>query len=245
MKTLAKRVKLDIGLLAQALNNTNVTGKYFRMDMDRKALFVLNGGAMAATKTTIIELLQAKDTAGTDAKGIPSTAGQTATATVTANTAVTEATLTLATVLATEAVTINGLTFTAHANTTTKASRQFKIDGDDTADAAALAACINDSVYGVPGITAVPAVAVITLKSTVPGETLITITDAAANTITAATTREQAYVEVDVGSLDLANGFEYVAAKVTTTANTVVAVELIRGDSRFEPVQKMGASASV
>jgi len=245
MKKLAKRVKIDIGLKAQALNNTNATGSYYHMDMDRKALFVLNGGAMADTKTTALEVLQATDAAGTGAKGVPTTAAQAAIATIAANAGVTEATLTLATVLAGEAVTINGLTFTAHANTTTKASRQFKIDGDDTADAVALVGCINDATYGVPGITATSALGVVTLKSTVPGETLITITDPAANTITAATLQAQAYVEVDVGSLDLANGFEYIAAKVTTTANSVVAVELIRGDSRFEPVQKMGASASV
>jgi hypothetical protein len=226
MKPLSERAKFDIGLVAQAINNTNVTGKYFRMNMERKALFILNGGAMAAAKTTKIEVLQAKDTAGTDAKGIPSTAAQAATAEITANTKVTEATLTLATVLNTQAVTINGLTF------------------DDTADAAELVKCINDSVYGVPGITATSALGVVTLVSTNPGETLITIADPAA-TITPATTKAQAFVEVDVGSLDLANGFEYVAAKVTTGANTVASVILIRGDGRFEPVQAVGASAVV
>jgi len=73
------------------------------------------------------------------------------------------ATLTLAAVLAGQTVTINGLTFTAHATVTTKASRQFSISGDDTADAVELAACINDPTYGVPGITASASGAVVTL----------------------------------------------------------------------------------
>lgn len=239
MKLLSKRAQFDIGLVSQALNNTNATGRYFGMQMDRKALFILNGGAMAATKTTKIELLQAKDAAGTDAKAIAN-----ASATITANTLVTELTLTLATVVAADTVTINGIVFTAHADTTTKANREFSISGLDAADAAELASCINDATYGVPGVTAEVADAVITLKVTDPGAKTITAATSGA-TVTIATTQAQAYVEVDVSSLDHANDFEYVAAKVTTTANSNVAVVLVRGDSRFEPVQVVGASAAV
>lgn len=72
--------------------------------------------------------------------------------------------LTLATVLAGDTVTINGLTFTAHAAVTTPALREFDISGIDSADAVELATCINDATYGVPGITATPAGAVITLS---------------------------------------------------------------------------------
>ncbi len=70
-----------------------------------------------------------------------------------------------------------------------------------------------------PGVTATSALGVVTLKATNPGEKLITIADPAA-TITPATTQAQAYVEIDAGSLDIANGFQFVAAKVTTTANS-------------------------
>lgn len=244
MKPLYKRTKKDVALVPQTINNTNVTGKYFDMSGHRKALFTALIGAIAATKTVKLEVLQATDAAGTGAKGIPSDAGQTATATVTANTKVTEMTITLANVAAADIVKINGLTFTAHANTTTASSRQFKIDGDDTADAAALTGLINDATYGVPGVTATSALGVITLKSTMPGETVITVSDQAA-TITPATTQALAYVEVDVSSLDITNGYQYLAPKVTSTANGIVGVELSRGDSRFEPVQNVGASASV
>lgn len=238
MKTLAKRAKIDIGLLAQALNNGNATGPYYRMDMARKALFILNAGAMAAAATTKIEILQAKDAAADGAKAITG-----AGATITANTGVTAATITLDTVVATNVVTINGLVFTAAAaEDLTK--RIFTVGTDDTTCAASLVKAIN-AAAGVPGIIATSALGVVTLRSKVPGETTITIEDATALTIVAATLESQAYVEVDVSSLDTNNGFEHVAAKVTTTANTVVAATLLRGDCRFEPEQTVGASASV
>jgi propanediol dehydratase small subunit len=238
MKNLNKRAKFDIGLKPQALNNTNATGRYFGLQMFRKAIFWLLGGAMAATKTTKIELLQAKDADGTDAKAIEG-----ADATITANIAVTEATLTCATVLATQAVTINGLTFTAAAAADLP-NRVFAVGADDTACAASLVLAINHETAGVPGVIASSALGVVTLKAANPGDATITIADPAA-TITAATIEAQAYVEVDVGSLDLADGFEYVAAKVTTTATSVVAVNVVRGDDRFEPVQQVGAATSI
>lgn len=236
---ISKRHKVDVGLISQSLNNTNATGRFYPMGMWRRALAVLLGGAMAATKTTKVELVQATDAAGT---GVKAVAG--AEATITANTNVTAATLTLATVLADQTVTINGVVFTAHADTTTAANREFSIAGDDTADAAALAGLINNAAYGVPGVTATAAAAVITLTATDPGETLITATASAA-TVTVATTQAVAYVEMDTAALDVDNGFEYVAVKVTTTANTVVGVNLLRGEGRYSPDQKVGASATV
>lgn len=238
MKPMYKRAKVDIGLVAQAINNGNKTGRYYGMQMFRKALFVLTAGEMAATKTTKIEILQAKDLAGTGAKAITD-----ASATITANTKVTEATITVDTVEATNKVTINGLTFEA-AEAADLPNRVFAVGDNDNECAASLAAAINHATAGVPGVTASSALGVVTLKVTNPGETTITIEDPSA-TITPKTTEAQAYVEVDVGSLDLANGCEYIAAKVTTTDNTAVAVTLIRGDGRFEPEQAVGAAAAV
>ncbi len=245
MKTrIHEDVKIDVGLVSQALDNTNATGKYHSLKDYRSALAILSGGAMAATKTTKIELLQAKDAAGTEAKGIPTTADQEATAEITANALVTELTVTLASVLADETITINGLVFTAHATVTTPANREFSISGDDTADAAELVTCINDATYGVPGVTASNAGAVITLVSTDPGETVITAASTDA-TFTIATTKAQAFVEVLSTLLDKINGFTHIAVKVTTTATSNVAVVLARGNARFTPDQKVGASAIV
>lgn len=236
MKRMRESVKFDVGVVSQALNNTNVTGRYFSMEGVRRAIAKLNGGAMAAATTTKIELLQAKDASGTGSKAITS-----AEATVTANTNVTALTLTLALVVAGTTVTINGVTFTAHADTTTAANREFSIGGDDTADAAALASLINHATYGVPGVTATAAAGVITLTSTDPGETVITAS-ASAGTVTVATTQALAYVEIAAERLDQANGFTHVAPKVTTTANSVVGVTMER-DLSFNPTQKAGASA--
>ena len=62
--------------------------------------------------------------------------------------------LTLASVLAATTVTIDGVTFTAHASTTTVANREFRMNQTDTLDAAELVTCINDSTYGVSGVVA-------------------------------------------------------------------------------------------
>lgn len=243
---ISEDVKLDVGLVSQALNNTNATGKYHPVKDYHRICAVLNGGAMAATKTTKVELLQAKDNAGTDAKGIPSTAGQLATAEITANALVTECTVTLATFLAGGTITINGLVFTAHATTTTKANREFSIAGSDTEDAVELVSCINDPTYGVPGVKASNAAGVVTLVSEEPGEVVITVSSSPDDgTCVKATTKAQAFVEIDTRQLDKKNGFSHVAAKVTTTANSNVAVALLRGNARYTPVQKVGASAVV
>jgi len=235
MKALYKRAKVDIGLVPQTLSNNNPpsTGKYFPMHMFNKALFWLLGGDMAATKTTSIKILQAKDANGTDAKEIKN-----ANATITANTAVTAAKLTLSEVKANDTVTINGVVFTAAA-AANAAKQIFAVGTNDAACAASLAEVINAAGLGIKATSSSGDVTVVA-----EDDATITITDAS-TTIAVATTEAEAFVEVDVGSLDLANGFEYVAAEVSTTANTVVSVTLIRGDARFEPGQDVAASESV
>jgi hypothetical protein len=242
---LSEIMKIDEGIQAQSLNGA-ATGRYYDMAGFTKAIAILAIGAVAATKTAKVELLQAKDLDGTDAKGIPTTAGQLATATVTANALVTKATITLATFLATGTITINGIVFTAHASTTTVANREFSISGNDTADAAELVTCINDATYGVPGVFATSAAGVVTLISTVAGKTLITISSSPDDgTCTKATVEAQAYVEIDIRQLDKNNDFNHVAVKVTTDSATVVGALLLRGGARTTPDQKVGAYALV
>lgn len=232
MEKIYEKVKLDIGLVSQALNNTNVTGKYHPLAEHRAALAILSGGAMAKTKTTKLEIMEAINAAAGSAQSLIS-------ATITANELVTELTITLGTVLNTESIVINGLTFKAHTNVEDKTIRQFDISGDDTADALSLANCINDPTYGVPGITAVPNAAVLTLLSTIPGETLVSAVSGDA-TLVVATKKAQAYCDLE--GLDLSAGFSHIAVKVTTTADSVVAVVLIRYKSRKAIAQKMGAN---
>jgi hypothetical protein len=47
-------------------------------------------------------------------------------------------------------ITINGLTFTANASTTTFATRNFSIAGNDSQDVTELSKCIDDPTFGVP-----------------------------------------------------------------------------------------------
>jgi hypothetical protein len=89
---------------------------------------------------------------------------------------ISEMKVTLTTVLAGHTITINDLTFTAHAATTTPANREFSIAGaTDTLDADELVTCINDATYGVPGVTAVNNAGVITLTAATPGKDAITV----------------------------------------------------------------------
>lgn len=75
-------------------------------------------------------------------------------------------TLTLASLADTETLIVNGLTFTAEdtEDDALASGRKFYTGGaDDTADAVALTALINDASYGVPGVYASSAAAVVTL----------------------------------------------------------------------------------
>lgn len=237
MRQLNEGLKIDVAMQI-ALNNTNATSRYFNLAEYGRALFVLTCGALAATKTCAIQLRQSTDGDGTSAKDITGKL-----ATITANAKVSKATVVLASVANGEAIVINGVTFTAHTDTTTVASRQFKIDGNDAADAAALAGLINDATYGVAGVTATVNSATITLVVTDPGSTYLTISSAA-STFTIATVEAVAFVEVDASDLDLAGGFSHVAALVTSTGNGTVGVTALRGDARSTPTQYVAASAA-
>ncbi|MBA7690088.1 hypothetical protein ES703_98612 [subsurface metagenome] len=185
----------------------------------------------AVTKTTKLELLQAKDAGGGSSKTL-------AEALITANVKVTELTITLVSVLNGEIITINGLDFTGHTDTTDVTLRQFSIATSDTAAATELCVCINDPTYGVPGITATSNLGVVTLVSTDPGATLLTVTSEDA-TFTIATTEAQACVDIE--GLVLDEGFSHIAVKVTTTADSNDAVILIRYHSRKGIEQKVGS----
>jgi hypothetical protein len=230
--------KIDIGVAPVSING-NSTSVYYDLADYRKAVAVLEAAAMAITKTAKIEVYQAKDSAAGSAKLLTG-----AMATITANVNVTSLTLALSTVLVTHTIIINGLTFTAHTDTTTVANREFAIDGGtDTLDGDELCICLNDPTYGVPGVTTTNNAGTITLVSTVPGATVITAAQGVGATITVATLKALAYVELD--ALTLEDDFTHVATKVTTDATIVVGSLLLRGGQRGAIAQKVGASASV
>lgn len=235
-KLLSENTKIDIGLTSQNLNGS-VTGPYYKMTDYNKALFIVEVSAMAAGKTAVLQVVQAKDAAGDGSKNLTNS-----TATITANEKVASAKITAATVVAGDKVTINGLTYEAIAAAGDDAGPyEFKLGANDSGTATNLAAAINDTVSGAPGIKATANAAVVTLAAVEPGKATITIKDAAA-TLTPATVAAIGYVECHISHLDHPNGFCYVALKVTTTAAAQTGAILLRGDGRFSPVQKVAAA---
>jgi len=111
-------------------------------------------------------------------------------------------TVTLATVLEAQTLTINARVFTAHATVTTVANREFSISGDDAADAAALATCINDATYGVPGVTAVAVGAVVTLYNDGLRQPSLLSATASAGTMVVAAATEAFTLVGEVNSID-------------------------------------------
>lgn len=235
-KLLSEINKVDIAIVPASINGAS-TGTYYNMGLRNKALFVWEVGAMAAAVTSIGQVMQAKDAAGTDAEVVTNNA-----ATITANTQVAAATLTVDTVVATNKVTINGLTFEAAA-AADLANREFAVGAANADCATSLAAAINHATAGVPGVTASAAQAVVTLTSTEPGEVTITITDATALRIVPATLRAIGYVECDTAFLK--DGFNYVALRITNSAAALTGAVLVRGENRYSPLANQVAAAKI
>ena len=232
MKPLHKRNKVDLALLSQSLNGA-ATGNYYDMAKYRKGIFWWQTGAMAAGVTSVAQILQATDEAGTGAKEVIP-----ALATITANEKVIGMTITCANVVAGDEVTINGIKFTAAADADIP-NNVFAIGANDTACAASLVLAINHAA-GVPGVTATSALGVVTLAIDEPRE--ITLTAASPDaTITVATTSAIGYVEFDASELDTNDGFNFVALRITNSAASQTAAFFMRGDGRFEPVNHVAA----
>lgn len=237
MNRIIDELKIDVGYKPTSLASTAGTGPYFPVGNSRKIAFLVNAASMVTGSSVAAQIMQATNAAAGGAKVVTN-----AVATITANTKVKSATVTLATLLAGSTVVINGLTFTAHASTTTYANREFSIGGDDTADAAALVLCINHETYGVPGVLASSAAGVITLTCTEPGEGYLTVVGTATTGV-AATTSADAVVEIDASEIDTNNGFDHVAIQITTASGTIITgAMLVRGGMRYNPTQYLGAS---
>jgi len=235
-KGIAGTVKVANAMLPLSLNGASTTHKFFPVNAYHRVLFHVFGSAasIANAVTMTCQTMQATSAAGAVAKVVTNNA---ATATVPAG--IVAANVTLLNAAATHAITINGLTFTGAAATDVT-KREFIASGNDAADCTALIACINDATYGVPGVTAAEgALDSIDLTVSEPGETTITITDANA-AFTVIATAMEALVEVDLGALDIAGGFDHVGLRVTNSAAITTCTTAIF-DSRYAPLQKVAA----
>ena len=238
MHKLNNFLKIDPALTAASHGTAAVTGAFYKMGQFRRALFVLIVGALNEGKTSKLQIRQATDAGGSNAKDIDN-----ATCTIEANTKVNSLTITAASVAANETITVNGITFTC-ASSENLDERKFLAYAESTKDAGtakSIADCINDATNGVPGVTASAVDAVVTLTVDEPGKTVITASSDAA-TLTVATISAIAFVEVEATHLDEANGFTHVAAKLTNDAAANSSVTLLRGDARYTPDQVVAAS---
>ena len=248
--------KLDSGIVPASVDGAT-TGPYYPMSLHRKALFFATFGAMAAGVTAVIQVVQALDSAGTDSKVVTG-----AVATVTANADVAIAKLAIVTAsggvhvagqTVTVTVDINGVAedfvFTAAA-ADVPTTREYAVGSSGADSAAALLAKINsaDENIGIPNILGVASVessdSVITLTGDEPGTVAITAVASAATTVVS-TIEAISYVEIDSSALDVNNDFSHVAITVTNSAATLTNVSLLRGQSRYTPVQHVADSAVV
>ncbi|OPZ91537.1 MAG: hypothetical protein BWY74_01941 [Firmicutes bacterium ADurb.Bin419] len=235
MALLSEKIKLDTNLTNASLGGA-ATGQYFPMNKYKKAVFVVNLGAMAAGATSTIQVMQAQDITGINAKVVTNNA-----ATVRANINVSRAALTSAVVhVAGNTVTINQSVFTAAAADGGANSRIYAVGASAAASAANLAAKINSAIVGVPGVRAIVSGGTITLEA--DGENTITVTVSDGSVVVPSTLNATAFVECDASFLDLENGFNYISARVTNSAATLTGVTLIRGEGRYSFVQQVAAS---
>jgi len=235
LNRLYEELKLDVGLTPQSLASASKTGSYFNMKEFRTALAILNVGNITAGGSVALQIMEAKTERAGSAQDLTGKL-----ATILANIKVKSLTVTCVGGIVddTLVITVDGTayTFTGKAATDT-AAQEFKADGDDTSDAAALVSCINVTLAG--KIFASNDAGVVTLIAE-DGYYIEAIAETGAFT-TFATTAAIAYVWVD--GHDLTDLYSFIACKVTTASNTgICGAVLIRGKSRKEITQKVGAN---
>jgi len=241
---ISQRYKLDLGLVSTALNSGVATGPYFPVAGYRKFCAICTDGASILNKVTKLEWLQAKNAAGGDAKPVKqsniststeSKAESTAAATVI--TKATEITISPTSMNNADTITINGVVYTAHTDTTDKTERQFSIAGSNTEDATALYGLLIDADYGITdlGIAVTDNTSgVLTLRAEGDRCTL-TVETSNASRCPIAITKQLLYSEIDIEDLDISGGFMWVAPKVTKAGDGYVSVVVVREEGNYNP----------
>jgi hypothetical protein len=234
--------KTDVALVPTSLASTNLTGLYFNMTNCTWAEFFLIYGPVVTTGTVRIDILQATDVIGTSSAILAKTT------TITNATEVTHVasikTITLATFAAAATITITAYkknstvaayanTYTAQAGATSIPLRQFQVVGVDATDAGELLKCLNDSTFGTAGIYWTNVAGVCTGQA-IDDSTTFTIT-CSIDDGTDVRTQPQGMLIVRVDKNALTAGYNWVAAKVTTTATIVCAVVMTRHGTGFSP----------
>ena len=161
-----------------------------------------------------------------------------------------EGNLSCISVAAGDTVTINGLVFKAHANTTDVSKREFRMNQVDILDAVELVTCINDATYGVPGVVASSVTRDIHLQAAEPAA--FTLTSSNATRLGVRVAPKNGYDimgherllgdgTIDIGPYALSN----VATEWTTYKTQLPAIKITRaGQQRFTFWAKGGVEFS-
>jgi hypothetical protein len=263
-RRLSQDIKVDIAI-APVQATSSVTSKYFKLNKEDRALFVWSitpVGASAVVSTSIGTIYQAKNaSAESSAAALASS-----TAIISIGTKVTEFTITPQVASAADTVSITGydingdaktaLTFTAEnggtAAHTASSSRYFSIN--DTASGSGLisnictnlAAIMNDTTWGVPGLYASASSTNVTCVAIEPGENMFTLTSSTTTNLTMATTKIMGMCEVNASSLTLSSDFTHVALNINNQISAWTSAIIIRGGRKNHmPIQMVGALTTV
>lgn len=233
-KKIAQAVKMDAGLEQLSLASTNATGEFFEMSLFQKGLYLITAGAMAATKTVVAQVRKATDALGTGAADLAL-----ATVTITANVNVQEILVNFGTIIATDVIIINGVTYTADDTAPVAANGEFDTGADDDAaqvNLAAVIALLQPELLLTPDGSGGTGI----LTSKEPGEQTVSASSVDA-TIVVTTVKAQAFVEFDSNDLDDGSA-THAAIKLTTDATIITGAVLLRAGGRYDPAQKAAAS---
>jgi len=218
-----------------------IRSRYYSLRDYGKIAFAFIIDTMAAAAQVVATIIEATSNAGAGAVAIA-----TATATITANTLANVVTIVCTTVLNTETVVINGVTFTGAAAPDLP-NHVFDRSGGDAATAASLAAAVNHAAAQVHFLAAGGAITAavlagqtVTLWPTEAGVGSLTVVAGAA-TMVVATVEAIGFIEIDATALTA--GFDHVALQLVGAATSHAAVIAIRGCPRFAAVTQAVAAS--
>jgi len=247
MHDIAEATKVDCAVYPQ-VGATSLTGEWFSMEKYAKALFIAQVWGQHDGDDCTFAVYEATNAEGDDESQLG------ATITMAQGIKITMCTVTFAsidvddTVIITPYTFVNGvmtvgtaLTFTAKA-AESLANRQFDQSGTDTETATSFAACINDATYGVPGVLATAAVAVVTLTMDEPGDGTFTIVESDTAKSAVEDYIQQAHFEVAVQDLDRDDNFTHIGGRFASVETDVrTSCQLIRAVAGYLPVGQVSA----
>ena len=239
MHMIREGVKVDCGIKPSD-NATGIAGEYFRMDTFAKAKFhgVVRGQLTGATST--LTVYEATDATGSDAAALGAALTFTQGSKVNMAQIACAGTTSVADTLILTPYYFNGegtltagtaLTFTAAA-AENLSEREWDQSGNATAEGASIAACINSTAYGVPGLLATADTGTVTITCTEPGggdrqvlcadngTGAFDITESAVAKLVVTDLIQMADFEVYVQDLDRDDGFTHVGAAFTDLETT-------------------------